>query len=159
MRTSAPALLALLLAACGGGPGGIAAAPPAPPPAPAAAAGEARIGPFLIFFDHGESSITPQSRAILERPLARWRSGEAAFLLIEGHADSSATLERSLDVSRRRAWAVHDWLVEAGVPPEAIAVRYHGESRPLVETADSVREPQNRRVEIHLALTREELPR
>ncbi len=53
-------------------------------------------------------------------------------------------------LSRRRAWRVHDWLVDAGVPDAAITVRYYGEDRPLVETEDGVREPQNRRVEIAL---------
>nr|MDP9415782.1 flagellar motor protein MotB [Pseudomonadota bacterium] len=35
-----------------------------------------------------------------------------------------------------------------GVPDGAITTEAFGESRPLVETADGVREPQNRRVEI-----------
>jgi OOP family OmpA-OmpF porin len=34
------------------------------------------------------------------------------------------------------------------VPETAIATEAFGESRPLVDTADGVREPQNRRVEI-----------
>jgi outer membrane protein OmpA-like peptidoglycan-associated protein len=35
-----------------------------------------------------------------------------------------------------------------GVPDSAMSTEAYGESRPLVETADGVREPQNRRVEI-----------
>jgi flagellar motor protein MotB len=37
-----------------------------------------------------------------------------------------------------------------GIAPDEIAVSAYGESRPLVPTADGVREPQNRRVEIVL---------
>jgi outer membrane protein OmpA-like peptidoglycan-associated protein len=40
--------------------------------------------------------------------------------------------------------------VRNGVPREAIVVTAYGETRPLVPTADGVREPQNRRVEIVL---------
>jgi OOP family OmpA-OmpF porin len=40
--------------------------------------------------------------------------------------------------------------VREGVPATAIAVVGRGESQPLVQTADGVREPQNRRVEIVL---------
>ena len=35
-----------------------------------------------------------------------------------------------------------------GVPDGSITTEAFGESRPLVDTADGVREPQNRRVEI-----------
>ncbi len=40
------------------------------------------------------------------------------------------------------------YLVGQGVPETAIATEAFGETRLLVETADGVREPQNRRVEI-----------
>jgi len=38
--------------------------------------------------------------------------------------------------------------VREGVPATAISVIGRGETQPLVQTADGVREPQNRRVEI-----------
>jgi len=58
-------------------------------------------------------------------------------------------------------WMVHDvdfatgkvrWSKEVrnGVPANAIVIIGKGESQPLVPTADGVREPQNRRVEIVL---------
>ena len=39
-------------------------------------------------------------------------------------------------------------LAGRGVPDGSITTEAFGESRPLVDTADGVREPQNRRVEI-----------
>jgi outer membrane protein OmpA-like peptidoglycan-associated protein len=51
-------------------------------------------------------------------------------------------------LSLRRANAVKGALVQNGVPATAISVVGKGESQPLVQTADGVREPQNRRVEI-----------
>jgi outer membrane protein OmpA-like peptidoglycan-associated protein len=51
-------------------------------------------------------------------------------------------------LSLRRANAVKDALVRNGVPATAIAVVGRGEQGLLVPTADGVREPQNRRVEI-----------
>ncbi len=53
-------------------------------------------------------------------------------------------------LSLRRANVVKDALVRNAVPAQAIAVVGRGESQPLVATADGVREPQNRRVEIVL---------
>jgi outer membrane protein OmpA-like peptidoglycan-associated protein len=50
----------------------------------------------------------------------------------------------------RRGEAVAEELVRVGVPRTAISVQAFGETRPLIVTADGVREPQNRRVEIVL---------
>jgi OmpA-OmpF porin, OOP family len=55
-----------------------------------------------------------------------------------------------MGLSRRRADAVAAELVRRGVPKSEIFVTAFGETHPLVPTADGVREPQNRRVEIIL---------
>jgi len=47
-----------------------------------------------------------------------------------------------------RAEAVAAELTRRGVPRTEMIIQAFGESRPLVPTADGVREPQNRRVEI-----------
>jgi outer membrane protein OmpA-like peptidoglycan-associated protein len=49
-----------------------------------------------------------------------------------------------MDLSRRRAEAVREGLMRLGVPAERIQLEWLGESRPLVNTPDGVREPQNR---------------
>jgi outer membrane protein OmpA-like peptidoglycan-associated protein len=56
-----------------------------------------------------------------------------------------------MNLSQRRAQAVSNRLVELGVPRERIEPAARGEEDPLVPTADGVREPQNRRIEIDLA--------
>jgi outer membrane protein OmpA-like peptidoglycan-associated protein len=50
----------------------------------------------------------------------------------------------------RRAEAVEAELVKDGVNRGEITIHGFGESNPLVPTAQGVREPQNRRVEIIL---------
>ena len=107
--------------------------------------------PFMIFFDFASISVGSQQRPVLERLVALWKAGSIEGLTVAGHADAAHTADSSMDISRQRAWAVHDFFVEAGIPSEAIAVRYFGEERPLIETSDGIREPQNRRVEIWFA--------
>jgi outer membrane protein OmpA-like peptidoglycan-associated protein len=104
----------------------------------------------MIFHDYDSDEIAPHAAAILANVLTAWRTGAAARILVAGHADRAHSDEESLAISRRRAWRVHDWLVDAGVPGAAIVVRYYGEDNLLVGTEDGVREPQNRRVEIAL---------
>ena len=69
---------------------------------------------------------------------------------VAGHADRSGTPAYNQRLSQRRADAVAAELVRQGIARNEIAVSAYGESRPLVPTADGVREPQNRRVEIVL---------
>jgi phospholipid transport system substrate-binding protein len=51
-------------------------------------------------------------------------------------------------LSVRRADAVRSALIQKGVPAAAIQTVGRGQTNPLVPTADGVREPQNRRVEL-----------
>ena len=69
---------------------------------------------------------------------------------VAGHTDSSGTPRYNQGLSVRRAQNVASELVRLGVPREAITMQGLGETRPLVQTADGVREPQNRRVKIVL---------
>jgi outer membrane protein OmpA-like peptidoglycan-associated protein len=55
-----------------------------------------------------------------------------------------------LTLSKRRAEAVKAELMKLGVPIEALSVQWKGETMPMTQTADGVREPSNRRVEIIL---------
>jgi outer membrane protein OmpA-like peptidoglycan-associated protein len=64
---------------------------------------------------------------------------------IEGHTDSIGSRAGNLDLSRRRAESVADFLVEMGVPRDRLEVRGYGPDQPLAGTRAS--EPQNRRVE------------
>jgi outer membrane protein OmpA-like peptidoglycan-associated protein len=53
-------------------------------------------------------------------------------------------------LSLRRADSVRSSLISGGVSADKITVAGRGESEPAVPTADGVREPKNRRVEIIL---------
>jgi OmpA-OmpF porin, OOP family len=68
--------------------------------------------------------------------------------VIAGHADRSGTDAYNLALSEQRAQNVARALAARGVPASALDVQGFGESRPRIPTADGVREPQNRRVEI-----------
>lgn len=106
------------------------------------------VGPFIVFFDWDRSDITPQAAAILDNAAAAYQQTGQAQVVLAGHADRSGSADYNVGLSQRRADAVRSYLSGRGVPSGAIATEAFGESRPLVETADGVREPQNRRVEI-----------
>ena len=106
------------------------------------------VGPFIVFFDWDRSEITPQAAGILDNAAEQYRTTGNAQVVLAGHADRSGSDQYNVGLSQRRAEAVRQYLAGRGVGEAAMRTEAFGESRPLVETADGVREPQNRRVEI-----------
>jgi len=115
------------------------------PPCPPAAV---TPGPFLVFFDWDKSMITAEAAAILDRAAEQYAATGQTSVQLAGHADKSGKDAYNVALSQRRADAVKAYLATKGVPDGSITTEAFGESRPLVDTADGVREPQNRRVEI-----------
>ena len=130
-------------AKCGLNPALWVAVAAAPPP-PAAAAPKT----YLVFFDFDRSDITPEAAAIIRQAAADARSMQVRVVVVTGHADRSGPTDYNQRLSERRANAVRNALVREGVPNNVIQTSGRGENDNLVQTADGVREPRNRRVEI-----------
>jgi outer membrane protein OmpA-like peptidoglycan-associated protein len=124
--------------------------PPAPPPAtPVPPISDARRT-YLVFFDWDRADLSSRAREIIREAAANAQRASLTRIEVQGHADRSGDPGYNQRLSQRRAEAVAAQLVRDGVARAAISVQAFGESRPLVPTADSAREPQNRRVEIVL---------
>jgi OmpA-OmpF porin, OOP family len=121
-------------------------AQPAQPVAPAPTTART----YLVFFDFNRADLTGRAREIIGEAAQNSRRVSATRIEVAGHADRSGTPQYNQRLSQRRADAVASELVARGVSRNDIGVTAYGESRPLVQTADGVREPQNRRVEIVL---------
>jgi outer membrane protein OmpA-like peptidoglycan-associated protein len=127
------------------------AAPPPPPvaaPAPAAPPGPARAHHGVL--GRGGATLTERARQIIAEAAQASTRVQTTRIEVAGHADRSGTPQYNQRLSERRAQAVATELERQGVPRSAMVIQAFGESRPLVPTADGVREPQNRRVEIVL---------
>jgi outer membrane protein OmpA-like peptidoglycan-associated protein len=122
--------------------------PPPPPPEPAPAAPACVAGPFMVFFDWDRDEVTPQATAILDNAASAYQTCGQAQVMLAGHADRSGSDQYNVGLSQRRAANVRSYLAQRGIPEGVLTTEAFGEGRPLVETADGVREPQNRRVEI-----------
>jgi outer membrane protein OmpA-like peptidoglycan-associated protein len=120
------------------------AAPPPPPPPPPMVAPPS----FMVFFDWDRSNLSQQALNTIKQAAAAFKSKGNARITATGHTDTSGPEAYNMALSLRRANAVKDALVREGVPAQAITVIGRGEAGLLVQTADGVREPQNRRVEI-----------
>ena len=121
----------------------VAETPPPPPPPPVCSP-----GPFIVFFDFDKSDITPEASSILDNAVAQYQNCGNAQVMLAGHADRSGSASYNVGLSSRRNDAVKAYLASHAIPSGVITSEAFGESRPRVETADGVREIQNRRVEI-----------
>ena len=117
---------------------------PAPPMPPSASR------TYLVFFDWDRADLTDRARQIIAEAAQATTRVQVTRIEVNGYTDLSGTVRYNQGLSVRRAQNVANELVRLGVPRSAIVVRGFGESNPLVPTAQGVREPQNRRVEIIL---------
>ncbi len=128
------------------------APPPAstatPPATASAAPTPART--YLVFFDWDRSDLSDRARQIIAEAAQNSARVQTTQIEVQGNADRSGTPAYNQRLSLRRAQTVAAELVRDGVNQSAIAIQAFGDTRPLVETAAGVREPQNRRVEIIL---------
>jgi outer membrane protein OmpA-like peptidoglycan-associated protein len=104
---------------------------------------------FLVFFDWSKADLTDRARQIIGEA-ASARGQGVTRIEVNGFTDRSGPADYNMQLSIRRANAVAAELVRRGVPRNEIVTRGFGEENNLVPTADGVREPQNRRVEIIL---------
>ena len=126
------------------------APPPPPAPAPVAAPAPAPARTYLVFFDWDRADLTARARQIIGEAAANVARVQVTRIMVNGYTDLSGSPAYNQRLSVRRADAVAGELVRDGVQRNEIATQGFGESNPLVPTAQGVREPQNRRVEIIL---------
>jgi peptidoglycan-associated lipoprotein len=145
----------LLLAACSSTP----EAPP--PPAPGGPGGPpggyssstavpgsqqdlAQSAGDRVFFEFDRSDISSEAQQILERQASWLQHYPNVSVTIEGHCDERGTREYNLALGERRAAAVKNVLVAAGIPTSRISTISYGKERPIVPGSDEEAWAQNR---------------
>ena len=84
-----------------------------------------------VFFAVDESVLSSQARDTLDGQ-ATWLKSNADYtVIIEGHADEQGTREYNLALGARRANAVREYLIVAGVGGDRIQTLSYGKERPV----------------------------
>lgn len=103
---------------------------------------------YRVFFDWDSAEVTPGAAEVLRQAAENAKASRLTVIRIVGHADRSGPNDYNQTLSERRARAVAQELARHGIPTNDVALYGQGETEPLVETGDGVREPQNRRVRV-----------
>jgi iron complex outermembrane receptor protein len=122
------------------------AAPYVPPPVVAPAPSVPKS--YLVFFDFNRSDLTPQAVTIVDQAAHNAGPAKVTKLEVTGHTDTVGSDAYNMRLSRRRAESVAAQLEKNGIPSSEIEIIAKGKRDLLIPTADGVREPQNRRVQI-----------
>ena len=103
-----------------------------------------------IFFETDQATIKDESFPVLQAVASVLKGLGGARVRIEGHTDDRGSDEYNLDLSKRRARAVAQWLISnGGVDAGRLETEGYGKTRPIV-SGPNVDVSMNRRVEFIL---------
>jgi outer membrane protein OmpA-like peptidoglycan-associated protein len=103
-----------------------------------------------IPFASGSATLSSDSKGYirgLAQLLAFWPQLQ---IHVKGYTDNSHSTKYNLDLSRRRAQKVQQYLMQNGLGEEQIIVTFHGEADPASEGSSAAARALNRRVQIVL---------
>jgi OOP family OmpA-OmpF porin len=98
-----------------------------------------------IRFEESSTRIDAASSDLIDEVAASLRPCLGSIIALTGHTDSSGPEPGNLELSRERAEAVRQALVQRGIPADGLRIRGVGSSEP-VEGLDPS-DPANRRIE------------
>ena len=112
------------------------------------------LGEKSIRFDFDKADIEPQYRDILNRIAGVLMTLQGYSIYVYGYTDDIGTQDYNLKLSGRRAQAVRDSLVQAGINPGLITTKGFGKSDPRMKGDNAQARAANRRVEIGIVDSR-----
>ena len=101
-----------------------------------------------VRFDFDKSDIKPEYRDILNRIAGILMTLKGYTINVYGYTDDVGTQAYNLQLSQRRAEAVRNFLVQAGISPTIMSAKGFGKSDPRVPGDSEQARAANRRVEI-----------
>lgn len=108
-----------------------------------------------VYFGVNEDFINADSRKSLDKLIKILLDYPKTNLIIEGHTDSSGSATYNMDLSRRRANSVTDYLIKNGIASKRLTTKYFGEEQPKYDNSTAEGRTKNRRVEVAIVASEE----
>jgi len=104
-----------------------------------------------VHFDTDKAIIKPESFPLLDEVVGVLsKNPQLKHVRVEGHTDNRGTAPYNLDLSRRRAASVVEYLVQHGIARKRLVSAGYGFERPIADNATALGRAKNRRVEFRL---------
>lgn len=105
------------------------------------------LGKGKIRFESGRDTINPDSTGLLDRLIETALRCPTANIEIAGHTDADGEDGFNQTLSERRARAVMDYLVKAGLPANRFTAVGYGSTQPVAGNDTDQGKAQNRRID------------
>jgi outer membrane protein OmpA-like peptidoglycan-associated protein len=103
-----------------------------------------------IQFETGKATIRPVSYPVLDDVVQVLKDYPEIKVRIEGHTDSDGPDAANLELSKRRADAVFEYVIAKGIDARRLITQGFGETRPIDTNTTAAGKQRNRRVEFHI---------
>lgn len=100
-----------------------------------------------VYFEFDSYYLSEEARATLSENAEWMKAHPQLKVLIEGHCDERGTEEYNLALGEKRAKSVRDYLVQLGVPSDALSIISYGEEFPVDARHNEEAWAKNRRAE------------
>ena len=105
-------------------------------------------------FDFDKADLRPESRELLSRIAGILYTAEDFTITVSGHTDARGAEEYNQQLSERRAQAVADYLIAAGLSPALFTVQGLGQTQLIDDGTNPEAHAKNRRVELGMVNAR-----
>lgn len=111
---------------------------------------DAALANRVIGFEPGKALLTEAGRAVLDGLVPLLQQFKGRRFEVIGHTDNDGPRAANVQLSRARAAAVRDYLVERGIPAQAIVTGGMGPDRPVADNTTPEGRARNRRIEFRV---------
>ena len=105
---------------------------------------------YNIYYETDSFRILPQSKPELNKLVDFLTNNRGLKVEIQGHTDSSGSPESNMELSKRRAKSVVDYLVENNISVSRLEFDGYGDTKPIASNETSEGRRQNRRTTIKI---------
>jgi outer membrane protein OmpA-like peptidoglycan-associated protein len=108
-----------------------------------------------VYFATEKSNIAGESEISLLKLIGIFQKYPKTNIIVEGHTDSTGSDSYNMDLSKRRAQSVTDYLSSNGISTSRINTNWYGEEQPKFDNTTPEGRPKNRRVELAIVASEE----
>jgi outer membrane protein OmpA-like peptidoglycan-associated protein len=99
-----------------------------------------------INFETGSDKITPESYNSMDKMAEILKENPTMVVEVGGHTDNTGDAKKNLDLSKKRATQVMNYLISKGVDAKQLKAVGYGETKPVADNATDEGKSLNRRV-------------
>lgn len=103
----------------------------------------------LINFEYDKSTLTRDSRQYIDKIVSLMKQ-TGISMEVKGHTDDRGADDYNMELSKKRAQAVYNYMIQRGVSRSKLTYSYYGKTQPIESNETDEGRRMNRRVEFEI---------